>query len=99
MPVVKNPDIDGDDDSQDPNDGVPLARPVAIPRPFGPPPIGPPIIPPAPIAPDGEKPAAPGVVVTPANPFGLPPGSSMRPGVITPAPQQPAQTTPRNAQD
>ena len=73
--------------------GVP--RPVAIQRPM-PTPFGGPV---APLPPIGnpeetqEKPA--GVVVTPANPFGLPPGSSVRPGVITP-PAVPPQNPPRN---
>jgi hypothetical protein len=30
----------------------------------------------------------PGVIVTPGNPFGVPPGSSSQPGVVTPVPQQ-----------
>lgn len=42
-----------------------------------------------------EQPGAPpqGVAPTPANPFGIPFGSSGRPGVITPPPQQPTPTT------
>lgn len=70
------------------NDGVPLGRPV--PRPIvggvqvapGMPPI---------VAPNNNPPQPPaGTVATPTNPFGLPAGSSVRPGVITPPPQ-PAQ--------
>jgi hypothetical protein len=41
--------------------------------------------------PETTEPASPGtpgaVIITPANPFGLPPGSSSQPGVITPVPQ------------
>jgi hypothetical protein len=75
------------------NDGIPIPRPVAIPRPT-PNPVGMPVFPPPPINTD-DTPAPttpPGVVVTPTNPFGVPPGSSLRPGVVTPAP--PAQVPP-----
>jgi hypothetical protein len=37
--------------------------------------------------PQGEAPAAP--PATPGNPFGMPFGTTSRPGVITPVPQQP----------
>ena len=101
----------GDDpnDNDDPdvvqgNDGVPLGRPVPIPRPIvgGVPvaaPGGMPIPPPVAVLPNGDPQQTPPVVVTPANPFGLPAGSSTRPGVITPpSPQQ--ATPPRpGAQD
>ena len=93
------PRMPGDQDTEEPQSGdetgVPVPRPVAIQRPT-PTPFGGPI---APLPPIGnpeetqEKPA--GVVVTPANPFGLPPGSSVRPGVITP-PAVPPQNPPRN---
>lgn len=84
---------DADDDGIAPpvtvSDGVPLGRPVPVARPgFNGMPIA---APPIPIAPDTDpQPQQPaGVVVTPTNPFGLPAGSSVRPGVITPvAPQQ-----------
>jgi hypothetical protein len=68
------------------NDGVPLGRP--IPRPIvGGVQVSPPGMPPI-LAPDSNPPQQPpGVVVTPSNPFGLPAGSSVRPGVITPPPQ------------
>jgi len=51
---------------------------------------------PAPLpVPDAGTPTSPGtpgsVVITPGNPFGLPPGSSMSPGVISPVPQAPPQ--------
>ena len=86
-----------DDDAAQGNDGVPLARPVPIPRPAGMP-VGGPVAPPIAVAPDNIPPPQqpPAVVVTPSNPFGLPPGSSVRPGVITPAPQTPPQTPPRS---
>ena len=45
----------------------------------------PPPTPPVSLAPDPPQAPAP-VVVTPSNPFGVPAGSSVRPGVITPAP-------------
>jgi hypothetical protein len=66
------------------NDGVPLGRPVPRPIVGG---VQPPVMPPI-VAPDSNPPQQPpGVVATPSNPFGLPPGSSVRPGVITPPPQ------------
>ena len=93
-------DQNDDQDAAQGNDGVPVGRPVPIPRPFvgGAPvgaPGGPPM-PPMPVVPDNEPQQPPGTVVTPANPFGLPAGSSARPGVIAPPPpQQP--TPPRPA--
>jgi len=78
------------------NDGVPLGRPVAMPGPVPVPrpingagPYNPTVMPPI-VLPDGNPPQtqqAPPVVSTPTNPFGLPAGSSLRPGVITPPPQ------------
>ena len=94
-----------DDQADDNNDGVPLARPVPIPRPVVGPngvPIGAPVIPPAPVLPDAQQQQVPPPVTTsPSNPFGLPAGSSTRPGVITPAPQpqQGPQAQQRNTQD
>ena len=94
-------DQNGDDqDAAQGNDGVPLGRPVPIPRPVvGGAPVVPPggaPVPPVTVVPDNDSQQPPGVVVTPANPFGLPAGSSTRPGVITPPPpQQP--TPPRPA--
>jgi hypothetical protein len=81
-----------DPDAAQGNDGVPLGRPVPIPRPIvgGAPvatPGGRPIVPPVAVVPDGEPQQPPPLVVTPANPFGLPAGSSTRPGVIAPPPQ------------
>jgi hypothetical protein len=83
-----------DDDAVQGTDGVPLARPVPIPRqviggaPVGAP-INPPVMPPITVVPDNQPQQPPPVVVTPSNPFGVPAGSSARPGVITPpAPQQ-----------
>jgi len=94
-PVVprQGDDPNADDaDAAQGNDGVPLGRPVPIPRPIvgGAPvgmPGGVPIAPP-PVVPNGEPQPQPPLVVTPANPFGLPAGSSTRPGVIAPPPQQ-----------
>jgi len=93
---------DGQQDDNDNNDGAPLARPVARPvvgAPFGVP-IGAPVIPPAPVVPESNpQPATPAVVTTPSNPFGVPPGSSSRPGVVAPPPQQTQpQQQPRDAQ-
>lgn len=88
-------------------DGVPLGRPVPMPRPVGMPavpgvPVAAPVfVPPVVINPNDDQPQLPtqpppGTVPTPANPFGLPAGSSTRPGVITPVPPQvPTQGTPR----
>jgi hypothetical protein len=95
--VIRAPQPDGQNADDDPdaaqgNDGVPLGRPVPIPRPLvGGAPGAMPNNPPVAVVPDNEPQQPPSVVSTPANPFGLPPGSSMRPGVITPpAPQQPS---------
>jgi hypothetical protein len=88
-----DPNDSGDPDAAQGNDGVPLGRPVPIPRPVigGAPvatPGGMPIQPPVAVVPDGEQQQPPPLVVTPANPFGLPAGSSTRPGVIAPPPAQ-----------
>jgi len=96
------PGNDGDDEADDDNDGVPLTRPVPIPRPAAGPqpgvPIAGPLVPPAPVVPGADQQqAAPPVVTSPTNPFGLPAGSSARPGVIAPAPQ-PQQAGPQGAQ-
>jgi hypothetical protein len=100
-PVVprQGDDQNADDaDAAQGNDGVPLGRPVPIPRPIvgGVPvgmPGGVPITPPV-VVPDGEPQPQSPLVVTPANPFGLPAGSSTRPGVIAPPPQQPQPPRP-----
>jgi len=100
-PVVprQGDDPNADDaDAAQGNDGVPLGRPVPIPRPIvgGAPvgmPGGVPIAPP-PVVPNGEPQPQPPLVVTPANPFGLPAGSSTRPGVIVPPAQQPPPPRP-----
>jgi len=86
-----DPNANDDADAAQGNDGVPLGRPVPIPRPVvgGAPvavPGNPPIVPPVAVVPDGEPQPPPPLVVTPANPFGLPAGSSQRPGVIAPPP-------------
>jgi hypothetical protein len=89
-----------DPDAAQGNDGVPLGRQVPIPRPV----VGgtpgavpgrfdnPPVAPPVTVVPDNEPQQPPAVVTTPSNPFGMPVGSSSRPGVIAPPPQpqQPA---------
>lgn len=88
-------DQDGNDDGEPApvnpgNDGVPLGRPVPVARPVvGAVPLNPPVMPPITVTPDDQPqpPRPAGVVPTPSNPFGLPPGSSVRPGVITPPPQ------------
>jgi hypothetical protein len=106
-PIVRQPDdqdSDVDDGPVNPViDGVPLGRPGAFPRPIGMPVAAPVFVPPVTISPDDDQPQLPqqppgGVVSTPTNPFGLPPGSSMRPGVITPVPQAPQQGGPRAPQ-
>ncbi len=96
-------------DDQDPDDtgapgdddGVQIPRPVVIPRPT-PNSVGSPVFPPAPIGTSDDPPertTPPGVVVTPTNPFGVPPGSSLRPGVITPAPVAPVPPARNSPQD
>jgi len=94
-------DDNGNDDGELPrgnplNDGVPLGRPVPMPRPVGAgaPIFNPPVMPPIAISPEEPQARQPGVVTTPANPFGLPAGSSLRPGVVTPTPPQPTQQGP-----
>jgi hypothetical protein len=101
------PRVPGDQDDNDgPNgvagndDGVPVPRPVAL-RPT-PNPTGFNSVPLPPIGTPEETPpkTAPGVVSTPANPFGVPPGSSTMPGVIAPPPPAsppPNRTGPVNA--
>jgi hypothetical protein len=91
-------DVDDDAADQDPADDppVPATRP-APPRfvrpgitPLGPEPQ---VVAEEPAEEDAnDAPAA--VTPTPTNPFGVPAGSSGRPGVITPAPQQPQQRPP-----
>jgi hypothetical protein len=90
-----------DDQNGEPGDadGVPVPRPVVIPRPTANP-VGVPVmpLPPVGVSDDTPQQQTPGVVVTPANPFGLPPGSSLRPGVVVPAPQpQNPNQAPRTA--
>ena len=86
-----------DQDAAQGNDGVPLGRPVPIPRPIaGGAPGTAPVLPPAAL-PENEPQQPPAPVVTPTNPFGLPAGSSARPGVIAPPQQQP--TPPRPPQE
>ncbi len=111
-PPVMRPGDDqdsGDDDGQvGANDGVPLGRPMPIPRPvvggvpFGAPVVQGGVMPPiAVLPPDADQPQPqqppPGVVPTPGNPFGLPAGSSTRPGVITPVPTPPGMPLPPGA--
>jgi hypothetical protein len=95
MPRPDDQDANDDPDTAQGNDGVPLARPVPLPRPVvGGVPMPMPGNPPITVVPDNEPPQQPPTVVgTPTNPFGLPPGASTRPGVITPPPppQPPAQ--------
>jgi len=95
-PGMPRPDDQNDNDDQaaQGNDGVPLARPMPLPRPVVGGMPGPMPNPPVAVVPDSEpQQQPPAVVGTPANPFGLPPGASTRPGVIAPppAPQQPPQ--------
>lgn len=76
-----------------------------IPRPVPQPLVRPPVMPPrgvtelVPEQPDPEvaqPDTPPAVAPTPANPFGVPFGSSARPGVIAPPPQQQPQQQPAN---
>jgi hypothetical protein len=92
-PIVPPPDQNDDDDQNNPGETDslnPFPRPVTIQR--GPGGINTVPLPPIGTPEDGKPQAQPGVVGTPANPFGLPPGSSVMPGVVTPAPAPP--TTP-----
>jgi len=105
VPAVEPDDQDADDPDADAGakDDIPVAQPTPIPRPM---PIprpaatpGTPLAPPATLEepeddPQPDEPPAP-VVVTPTNPFGVPAGSSDRPGVVAPS-AQPAQTPSRN---
>jgi hypothetical protein len=93
-PVAPRQASDQDADDQDAAQGndLPAGRPVPIPRPIvGGAPVGlpGPTVPPVAVVPDNEsQQQPPSLVVTPANPFGLPAGSSARPGVIAPPPPQ-----------
>jgi hypothetical protein len=96
-PLQPRPPIDDQEPDDTPapgdDDGVQGPRPVVIQRPAQNP-VGPPVSQPPPIVrPDDDvpeqTPTPPGVVVTPTNPFGVPPGSSLRPGVVAPAPTTP----------
>ena len=95
------PGTEADDSADDNNDGVPLGQPPPIQRVVGAPPVipaGAQVLPPATVVPATEQQAAPPAVVTsPTNPFGVPVGSSARPGVVTPAPQ-PQQAPPQPQQ-
>jgi hypothetical protein len=95
-PVAPRQAADQDAEDQDAAQGndVPRGRPVPIPRPVvGGTPVGlpGPAVPPVAVVPDNEPQQPPALVVTPANPFGLPAGSSTRPGVIAPPPPQQGQ--------
>jgi hypothetical protein len=100
-PVAPRRADDQNDDQDAQGNDVPLGRPVPIPRPVvGGAPVIPPggaPVPPVAVVPDNEPQQPPGLVVTPANPFGLPAGSSTRPGVIAPPPPQ--QPTPPRPPD
>ncbi len=100
-PVAPRQADDQNDDQDAQGNDVPLGRPVPIPRPVvGGAPVIPPggaPVPPVTVVPDNEPQQPPGLVVTPANPFGLPAGSSTRPGVIAPPPPQ--QPTPPRPPD
>ena len=74
--------VEAPDNDQEPNGPPNGEREVpVIPTPFNPPP--------------GETPApTPGTEPTTSNPFGVPFGTTTRPGVITPQPQQPNNARP-----
>src|SRR5215510_15737596 len=80
------------------NDGVPLGRQVPLPRPVvGGAPVlrDPQVAPPVTVVPDNDPQQPPAVITTPSNPFGMPAGSSSRPGVIAPPPQPQPPAPPR----
>jgi hypothetical protein len=92
---------DGVDDpgTDDPAAAQPGGRGPAAPRI-----VRPPIVAPAdPNASDTDEATQPNddlpaVQTTPSNPFGIPAGSSARPGVVTPVPQRPQQSGPARVQ-
>ena len=99
--VLVNPNIPGEADASDDDAGAP-ADLVPQPRLVRPPqPLPGNNVPPVPISePDGaatEPVIVGGTAPTPGNPFGIPAGSSARPGVIAPAPapRQPANPNQR----
>lgn len=101
VPQIPQQGVQDLDDGPDPVDGQPSAvpgRPVRMPIVSGQN-VPVPALTPAPAAlpvPDTSAPTsaqpAPTVVTSPGNPFGVPTGSSGRPGVVTPVPSQ----TPQN---
>jgi hypothetical protein len=103
-PAVQAPNVPGVAVADDPDDDAPgpprlpgdlVPQPRVVQRP--PQPIAAPVeATPA----DNDSPNQPAVVggavaPSPSNPFGIPAGSSARPGVIAPVPQQPAPNQPR----
>ena len=92
---VPTPDAD-DDTPQDTGEGQARpAPPVRLPTVNGPNLPTPAPLPVPETTPPVPQPTPGSVVVTPNNPFGLPAGSSSRPGTITPVPEgQPGQQRP-----
>ena len=97
-PVLVNPNVPGDADASDDNGGapadlVPQPRVVRPPQPLTgnvvPVPVSEPDAATEPVIVGG------GTAPTAGNPFGIPAGSSARPGVIAPVPQQPANPNQR----
>lgn len=101
-PPAEPDDASGDDGDQGDQE-EPVADPRPVPRIIGPPRVGAPPDPiglePETVEPDEdqEEPESPaqGVAPTPGNPFGVPFGSTSRPGVVTPVPQQQQPARPR----
>jgi hypothetical protein len=95
--IMPEPDLEEDppQDVAPPDDDAPVVNPLIRPR-LQFPGTGPqPIVDPDP-ADDQVEPDDQPTSIVPANPFGIPAGSTSRPGVVTPVPQQqPQQRTPR----
>lgn len=95
-----------EDDADEAGARTTPAEPRVIPQPIVRPPIAPPVTAgidlSEPLETDEQTPGGPaqrGVTPTPANPFGIPFGSSATPGVIPPAQRpQPQQPTPNRVQ-
>jgi len=92
------PDLEEDppQDVAPPDDDAPVVNPLIRPRPQLPNGRPQPMIVPQPDPADDQvEPDEQPTSIVPANPFGIPAGSTSRPGVVTPVPQQPQQRTPR----
>jgi hypothetical protein len=93
-PILADVDDLEEDPPQDvpPDDDVPVVNPLIRPRmPQGSPTFPQPMIVPQPEPDDDQPDPQENPQPRPTSPFGLPPGATARPGVITPVPQAPQQ--------